>query len=208
MTGNRPLMCACIAPPIGSTMPGGAPGWRFVVSSARTIARVLSIPALAGLLLYASLSPALHAQGTAQSQRVPTVTRLVKLFLDQEDALAAAMRAGDTAALERALADDFELRTAATAANPIPRSDFLAEIAARHPFVGPAGQMAVHDLGGFAVVSFIQGSDVTRAVFVVDVWRHAGADWKLAIRYAAAATPSDVTIPGEGPQPKVIPKRY
>ena len=68
--------------------------------------------------------------------------------------------------------------------------------------------MAVHDLGGFAVVSFIQGNDVTRAVFVVDVWRHAGADWKLAIRYAAAAAPSDVPIPGEGSKPKVIPKRY
>ena len=70
-----------------------------------------------------------------------------------------------------------------------------------------AREMAVHDLNGAAIVSFVQGRGQT-AIFVVDVWRMAGADWKLAIRYAAPAENAAVVIPGVGAEPAVIPKKY
>ncbi len=140
--------------------------------------------------------------------RVPTVTRLVKLFLEREDALSAAMRAGDTASLERTLTDDFELRTGARAASPVPRVDFLADVAQHHPASGAASRMAVHDLGSVAIVSFVQGDDATRATFVIDVWRQTGSDWKLAVRYASPAGTPEFAIPGAGAPPTEIPKKY
>jgi len=140
--------------------------------------------------------------------RVSTVTRLVKLFMEREDALAAAMSRGDAAALAQALADDFELRTGARAAAPVPRADFLATVERMRPAVRPAARMAVHDLGGSAVVSFVQGEDARTAVFVVDVWRQESGEWKLAVRYASPAGASDFTVPGAGPAGPEIPKKY
>ena len=159
-----------------------------------------------GVTLVAASAPAFSAD-TAVG-RVPTVTRLVKLFLEREDALSAAMRAGDTASLEGTLTDDFELRTGARAASPVPRIDFLSYVAQHHPASGAASRMAVHDLGGVAIVSFVQGDDATRAAFVVDVWRQTGPDWKLAIRYASPAGTPEFAIPGAGSPAAEIPKKY
>ena len=139
--------------------------------------------------------------------RVPTVTRLVKLFTEQEAALASAIRAGDASTAGRLLTDDFEMRTGATPANPVPRAEWLSEMMrVRNPGDEASG-MAVHDVNGAAIVSFVQGRGQT-AIFIVDVWRAAAAnDWKLAIRYAAPAGSTAVTIPGTGAA-AVIPKKY
>jgi hypothetical protein len=170
------------------------------------IIRRTAITLATALAFAVASAPALSADSAVG--RVPTVTRLVKLFLEREDALSAAMRAGDTASLERALADDFELRTGARAASPVPRVEFIADAAKNHPVSGAASRMAVHDLGSVAIVSFVQGDDVTRAVFVVDVWRQAAGDWKLAIRYASPAGTPAFAIPGAGLSPTEIPKKY
>jgi hypothetical protein len=139
--------------------------------------------------------------------RVPTVTRLVKLFTEQEAALASAIRAGDASTVGRFLTDDFEMRMGGMAANPVPRTEWLSEMMrVRNPGDGAAG-MAVHDVNGAAIVSFVQGRGQA-AIFVVDVWRMAGADWKLAIRYASPAESAAVVIPGGGAAPAVIPKKY
>ena len=139
--------------------------------------------------------------------RVPTVTRLVKLFTEQEAALASAIRAGDASTVERLLTDDFEMRTGAMPANPVPRDEWLSEMMrVRNPGDDATG-MAVHDLNGAAIVSFAQGRGQS-AIFVVDVWRAAGNDWKLAIRYAAPAESAALPIPGAGAAPTVIPKKY
>ena len=141
--------------------------------------------------------------------RVPTVTRLVKLFLEREDALSAAIHAGDAASLERTLADDFELRSGARAASPVPRVEFIADAAKHHPVSGAASRMAVHDLGSAAIVSFVQGDDATRAVFVVDVWRRQpAADWKLAIRYAEPSRVAGVRHSGRGLAPDRDSEKY
>lgn len=161
-----------------------------------------------GVMVTGFATPAHSADpASSPSGRIPTVTRLVKLFLDREDALSAAMRAGDVASLERMLTDDFELRAGARAASPIPRTDFLGEVARHRPVSEAASSMAVHDIGSIAVVSFVQGDDAKRAVFVVDVWRQSGTDWKLAIRYAGPAGTPEFPIPGAGASSSDIPKK-
>jgi hypothetical protein len=168
----------------------------------RRLVGVLGLAALSAVL-----TPSIAADEPAGG-RVATVTRLVKLFLDREEALSAAMRAGDTASLERTLADDFELRAGARAASPIPRADFLKDVVRNRPASEAPSRMAVHDLGNAAIVSFVQGDDAKRAVFVVDVWRQTGPDWKLAIRYTAPAGTQDFPIPGASSPPTEIPKKY
>jgi hypothetical protein len=90
----------------------------------------------------------------------------------------------------------------------VPRADFLKDVVQNRPASEAAGRMAVHDLGNVAIVSFVQGDDAKRAVFVVDIWRQSGPDWKLAIRYAAPAGTQDFTIPGAGAPSTQIPKKY
>src|SRR5438105_2422064 len=116
-----------------------------------------SFAALAfSVIAWASAAHAADQQPTGG--RVPTVTRLVKLFTDRELALSDAVRVGDAKKAQEFLADDFEMRTGAAAANPIPRADWLREmIRGRNPGEAPS-HMAVHDLNGTAVVSFTQDS--------------------------------------------------
>jgi len=173
-----------------------------------TFIAMLTGAAIATGVVAAAVAPGPASAADVAPARIPTVTRLVKLFLDREEALSAAMRAADTASLERTLTDDFELRTGALAANPVPRADFIAEVMRSRPASGAAGRMAVHDLDAVAIVSFVQGDDARTAVFVVDVWRRQGADWKLAIRYASPAGTAAFTIPGAGAAPPEIPKKY
>ena len=142
------------------------------------------------------------------STRIPTVTRLVKLFEERENALAAAMRAGDAGTLDRILGDDFELRTGARAAPPMPRAEFIADAVRNHPAGGTIRRMAVHDVNGTAIVSFVQENAQAPAIYLVDVWRSAGNDWKLLIRYAAPAGTPDFPIPGAGTITGDLPKKY
>src|SRR2546421_1880771 len=133
-----------------------------------------------------ALHPATAAAQTAATGRVPTVSRLVKQFTEQETRLATRIRAGDSAGAGNLLADDFELRAASQPGRPVPRAEWIRQ-SMRSP--GPEAmptQMTVHDLDGSAVVSFLQGgSGANAGVFVVDVWRRAGDEWKLAVRYVA-----------------------
>jgi hypothetical protein len=173
-----------------------------------TFVAILMGAAIATGVVAAAVAPGLAYAADVAPGRIPTVTRLVKLFLDREEALSAAMRAGEMASLERTLTDDFELRTGALAANPVPRADFIAEVTRSRPASGAASRMAVHDLDAVAIVSFVQGEDPRTAVFVVDVWRRQGADWKLAVRYAGPAGTAAFTIPGAGAAAPEIPKKY
>ena len=158
-------------------------------------------------LLLVAATAAFAADEPPTGGRVPTVTRLVKLFMDREAALADAIRAGDEKRTQEFLTDDFEMRTGTAPANPIPRADWLSEmIRTRNPGEAATG-MAVHDLNGTAIVSFSQGRGLN-AVFVVDVWRTAGNDWRLAIRYAAPAGSAAFQIPGAGAPSGDLPKKY
>jgi hypothetical protein len=166
------------------------------------------IAVVTGFVLVALMAATQAADERPTGGRVPTVTRLVKLFTEREAALADAVRAGDAERAQQLLTNDFEMRTGAASGSPIPRSDWLAEmIRSRDPGEAASG-MAVHDLDGTAIVSFTQGGG-PNAVFVVDVWRPVtNNDWQLAIRYAAPAGTAAFPIPGAGAAAPVIPKKY
>ena len=167
----------------------------------------LFVGLLALLALFVVSLPSVAADEQATGGRVPTVTRLVKLFLEKETALGAAIRNADAAALGGLLTDDFELRTGARAASPIPRADWIREALRMRDSGGDISGMAVHDFGAIAIVSFTQGA-VGGLVFVVDVWRGQGADWKLAVRYASPAGSPTFAVPGGSVSQPEIPKKY
>src|SRR5207253_1738100 len=168
----------------------------------RPFTRLLVLP----LLLLASL-PSLAADEQPTGGRVATVTRLVKLFLEKEASLGAAVRNADATALGSLLTDDFELRAGARAASPIPRADWMRELLRTRDPGGEITRMAVHDFGSIVIASFTQDAARGQA-FVVDVWRGQGIDWKLAVRYASPAGSPAFAIPGGSASEPEIPKKY
>jgi len=133
--------------------------------------------------------------------RIPTVTRLVSLFSQLEDELGGAVNNRSKTTLSKLLSDDFEMRTGAMPGNPIPRAAWIAQSFDEPKSSSTREQMAVHDFGKIAIVSFLwkikdPKSKMARAVFVVDTWRREAGGWQLAIRYAGPATQGDHPIPG------------
>src|SRR5438445_431981 len=88
------------------------------------------------------------------TRRIQTGTRLVKVYLEKETALATAVRNADADALGALLTDDFELRVGARAARPIARADWMRELLRRRDPGGDISGMAVHDFGAAAIASF------------------------------------------------------
>ena len=162
----------------------------------------------------------LLAVGTVSSvcwsaeERIPTVTRTVKIFTELESAISASIQRGDAAALQKALSDDFELRVGAQPGTPTPREEWVRSLLAKPLAPTRIEQMAVHDMGDVAVVSFLETAipagkrDPPRDIFVVDVWKRAGDTWLLAIRYVSAHGTRPVPIPGDASSTPQIPKKY
>jgi hypothetical protein len=164
----------------------------------------------ARLLFLISLAVALcagvSAQPTPQTGRILTVTRLVKIFYELETGLQTQARSADPAALAQSLDPSFEMRDGASPGTPIPRDEWIRQARAT-PGNRPIDQMAVHDLGAYAIVSFRQvdpGAKSGVPRFVVDCWKRDGESWKLAVRYASdvPATPQERTPAG------TLDKRY
>jgi hypothetical protein len=147
------------------------------------------------------------AQPSSQTGRIPTVTRLVKVFSDLEAALQTQARSPDPGALDQSLDPAFEMRDGASPAAPIPRDEWIRQARAAPGGNPSIDQMAVHDLGAYAIVSFREvdpGAKATSKRFVVDCWKRDGDTWKLAIRYA-----SDVPAASQERTPAgTLDKRY
>jgi hypothetical protein len=160
------------------------------------------------IVLAGAAGPA-SAQSDAGLARTPTVTRLVQAFGELESRLDAAARAGDAQTLDRLLAADFELRNAARPGVPLPRARFIERMQAQPAAPARTEQMAVHDFGATAVVSFVLRHDPDAAsLFVVDVWGKVGDDWRLEVRYAGpggTAAQSDAPMPDRSDN---LPKKY
>jgi hypothetical protein len=134
-------------------------------------------------VLLAAAIPALAqpAAPAPASRMVLTMTRPMHIFSEREGMLADALRKTDHASIDRLLAQDFELREGSAPVQPVPRAQWIDT----HPGFA-ADQMAVHDYGDVAVVSFVNtaaGAKSKNATFVVDVWQKQGEDWRLAVRY-------------------------
>ncbi|MDR3392555.1 MAG: nuclear transport factor 2 family protein [Sulfuriferula sp.] len=146
-----------------------------------------------------------------QSASVPVVTRLVQIFSVLERDLEAHVQKGDAAAMETLLTDDFEMRIGAMPGNPIPRAQWLHQFTRHTGSSFDLQQMAVHDYGSVAVVSFLLKQDKSSKsagdIYIVDVWKKSGNDWQLAVRYASPAGNANFPIPGAMIAPH-LDKRY
>ena len=133
--------------------------------------------------------------------RIPVITRLVQVFSELESSLGEAVAKRDTQAVAKIVSDDFEMRIGAMPSNPIPRAAWIQQSFTEPQSSSVIEQMAVHDYGKVAVVSFLQKiktakSKATRAIYIVDVWSQGPDDWQLATRYASPAGKMDFSIPG------------
>ena len=101
------------------------------------------------------------------------------------------------------------MRTGSMPGTPIPRADWIRQSTGKRGDA-PIDQMAVHDFGSVAVVSFRQADAATpaagarRDLFVVDCWKRVGDGWKLATRYLSDAAAPASPAPASPP----IDKRY
>ena len=123
-----------------------------------------------------------------QPGRVMTVTRSVVMFSDLENKLDAAGRGNDEASVARWLAPNFEQRDGAAPGRPLPRAEWLKASQAAQEI----SQMAVHDYGSVAVVSF---ADTARHAFVIDVWNKTADGFALSVRYVSSSGTASQTKP-------------
>jgi len=141
---------------------------------------------IACLLCFALVAPApVFAQAPG---RIMTVTRSVKVFSELEAKLDGAIAAHDKTDLANLLAANFEMRSGVNPGQPTPRAEWLAAPQAKSQI----SQMAVHDYGDLAVVSFL---DTAQHAFVVDIWKKSGEGYALSVRYASNASAAPQTRP-------------
>lgn len=124
----------------------------------------------------------LPAWGQARSRTV-TMTRQVKIFLDLEMQLIDAQRAGNTDAVDKLITSDFEQRSAQQPGNPVPRAEWRDSMHEQWPGEAWIEQMAVHDRGDTALVSFLVRPGGRPPMMVVDAWIRAADGWQLKVRY-------------------------
>ncbi len=138
------------------------------------------------------VSPLLLRAQAADHGKILTLTRTAVLFSQLESELSLALRDKDDKALGKLLAADFEQRNASHPGQPMPRADWLKLQAPSAD--ATIDQIAVHDFGDTAVVSFemeepAAGKAATRSTrMLVDVWRKSGQNWQLAVRYQSPAS--------------------
>lgn len=153
------------------------------------------------------VAPAVSAQAQTVRSQVPVVTRLVQIYSENERRLADAINRRDSGEIDRLVASDFELRSAADIGTPVPRADWLAQSLSKPPSELTIGQMAVHDYGDVRIVSFLMTRTGAPAIAVVDVWLQSGAASVLKVRYTALQAQGAGRPSGEISQPP-IEKRY
>jgi hypothetical protein len=158
---------------------------------------------VAALAAAAMTAPVLAADDSAPIvKRIGTMTRGTKVFGDAEEALVAALKDQDAAALERLVAPDFEQRTQGAPGTPVPRADWIKQGPGNVAHSSGIRDIAVHDYGDINVVSFAWTREPPQATaFVVDVWQRkpgGGDAWQLSTRYLSTA-PANASRRGAKP---------
>ncbi|WP_167759762.1 nuclear transport factor 2 family protein [Massilia horti] len=155
-----------------------------------------------GLLLSASVAAA--GQMGATGRTVPTPTRNVTIFTELENSLADAVQKRDVQAIDKLVAENFELRSGTAPGVPTAREEYVKQLLQLPPLESRISQMAVHEYGDLMMVSYLwkigvpAGSGLAQSAFVVDTWKRNGGNWQLLVRYASPLD-SAALIPGAIP---------
>ena len=135
------------------------------------------------------------AQEPTQPKLTPhiiTATKQVMLFTGLEQQMLQAVQKKDKAALEAMLDDDFAIEM--PDADPLVAEDWIASVMAKDYFLKSftIRQMSAVDGGNFVLVKFdrvqqssYKGKPEGGEFFVVDLWKKAGDNWKLANRFVS-----------------------
>lgn len=140
----------------------------------------------------------------AAGRAVPTPTRNVTIFTELENSLADVVQKRDTQAIDKLVADNYELRSGSAPGVPTAREEWVKQLLQLPPFESRISQMAVHEYGDLMMVSFLwkiatpTGSGIAQNVFVVDTWKRNGGNWQLVVRYASPLDGA-AAIPGAAP---------
>ena len=185
----------------------------FEVEAKSDASPVTEADRAAELIILAALARAapgvpVIAEEEVAAGRIPTVTRLVKVFSELENDLVARAHADDPRRLDAMLDPAFEMRVGATPGVPLPRDEWIRAARSAPRGAPRIDQMAVHDFGTVAIVSFRETPATgarRKPQFVVDCWKRAGDEWKLAVRYVGDAASSSVKM---AKPPGTIDKRY
>ncbi len=165
------------------------------------------------LLTLLSLASAAAPAAEPQKRIIPTVTLTVKQFTELENDWLDAVHQRDTEALNRLVADRFELRTSAAPGRPTARAEWLKQAQSGAPFESRIEQMATHEYGPLMVVSFLWKLDVPKTsplpqqVFVIDTWQQGDKGWQVVTRYAAPVQAGAKAVPGAEPGPPAVDKK-
>jgi len=166
---------------------------------------------LIGLALLALAQTVAQA---APARTVPTVTRTVQLFSTLENDWLDAVHNRDAEAVKKIVADEFELRSAAMPGRPTARAEWQQQAFAAPALESNIEQMAVHEYGELAVVSFMwkiaapKNSALPSQVFVVDTWKQVDGAWKVFTRYAATVDGASKAVPGSDLAAPALNKKY
>lgn len=132
----------------------------------------------------------------------PTMTRTIHTFSALENDWLDAVQTRDRSTLQKIIAPDFELRSAARPGMPSPREESLKSALDLAPFQSSIEQMAAHEYGEIVIVSFLWKLEVPangplpRNMFVIDTWKLHGDQWQVVARYTAPVLDNAKTIPG------------
>jgi ketosteroid isomerase-like protein len=155
-----------------------------------------------GGVLIAVASAIAGAQTGPSGRGVPSPTRNVTVFSGLEKEWLDAVQRRDNEALNKIVADNFELRSSAAPGVPTARDEALKQWLQLPPFESSIGQMAVHEYGDLMLVSFLwkiaagKDSALPQAVFVVDTWKRVNGNWQVLVRYAAPVGSAAENVPG------------
>lgn len=166
--------------------------------------------AAGSVLAQAPVQPQNHAatqqpersQSSTAGQRVPTVTRTVRMFTQIENDWIDAVQRRDRGALKDIVAVNFELRSAEAPGTPTPREESITHAFQVKPFQSSIGQMAVHEYGEVLVVSFLWKLEVPKngplpqKLFVIDTFKQIDGNWQAVARYTAPVADPAKTVPG------------
>ena len=148
---------------------------------------------------------ALPAYASDTAKRTPPLaTRASQLINSLEINLVEAVQQHNLEAVKKILAEDFELRSATSGADPIPRDEAIKRAFASPAFPSRIDQLATHEYGDVVIVSFWwklgvpKNGMLAQQVFVVDTWKQNDGNWQMVARYAApvASTPPGSAVPG------------
>jgi len=166
---------------------------------------LIALPLLACLPCFAS--------DAAPQRVIPTVTRTVQQFSKLENDWLDAVQKRDMDAIDKLVANDFELRTSAAPGRPTPRAESLKQSFGLAPFQSHIEQMATHEFGNVIIVSFLWTIDSTKEgtaaqkIFVVDTWKQNQDGWQVVVRYASTVAADTRNPPGDDPAEPAIKKK-